>query len=628
MAAPRPFNLQNRITRTLFFGGPTMTIQATASQDGESTVSARRVAEHATFQSFANCYLREIDGGARVRHSAQQSDAFDCLECVLPAQRAALRVELLSASLCGPHRLGRCFMKRALETAWRETLPLNALQALLHEAYRRVGDETDERLRGCELELLARVLDSYQTTLRFLETPAPDLQPDSFIEAEQSLTFGHWLHPTPKSRQGMTSWQQPVYSPELGGSFRLVFFAAAATLVRSNSAAREGVSGIVEGLAGRDLEGLGLRGGEALLPMHPLQAEALMLDPDVEALCARGALRLLGSAGPAFTATSSVRTVWSAEAEWMLKFSLPVRITNSVRTNRRHELEAGVAMARLFQRSDFLRRHPKFRLLRDPAFVTLDIPGRSESGFETIFRENPFRASAEDAVTLAALTAEPALGERSRLERIIRALAVRESEAAETVALRWFAAYLDCALDPLLALYDELGVALEAHQQNSLLDIRSGYPTACWYRDSQGFYLSNAYRGRLRALAPETEDVAHLYYDDAEIQDPFAYYLVVNQIFSVVTRLGHDGLADEAELLAMIRARLGELARRLTGAGRAFARTLLDRPTIAAKANLVTRLYDIDELAAGDENAKYQRLPNPLSGVAATARGGDRALAV
>lgn len=606
-----------------------MTIQATASQDGEGMASARRVAEHATFQSFANCYLREIDGGSRVRHSGQHSEAVDCLECVLPAQRAALRVELLSASLCGPHRLGRCFMKRALETVWRETLPLAGLQALLHEAYRRVGDEADERLRGCELELLARVLDSYQATLRFLEAPAAEAKADSFIEAEQSLTFGHWLHPTPKSRQGMTAWQQPAYSPELGGSFRLVFFAADAGIVRSGSAAPESVARIVERLAGADLDGLGLMPGEALLPMHPLQAEALMLDPDVEALCARGALRLLGPAGPAFTATSSVRTVWSADAEWMLKFSLPVRITNSVRTNRRHELEAGVAMARLFQRSDFLSRHPTFRLLRDPAFLTLDIPGRDESGFETILRENPFRDGAEDgAVTLAALTAEPVPGQPSRLERIVRALAERDGEAVETVASRWFSAYLDCALDPLLALYDELGVALEAHQQNSLLDVRAGYPSASWYRDSQGFYLSNAYRGRLRALAPETEDVAHLYYDDAEIQDPFAYYLVVNQIFSVVTRLGHDGLADEAELMAAMRARLTVLARRLTGAGRAFARTLLDRPTIAAKANLVTRLYDIDELASGDENAKYQRLPNPLSGVAATARGGDHAVAV
>ena len=39
--------------------------------------------------------------------------------------------------------------------------------------------------------------------------------------------------------------------------------------------------------------------------------------------------------------------------------------------------------------------------------------------------------------------------------------------------------------------------ALEAHQQNMLVDVSKGWPTEVVYRDSQGFYLSERHRPTL-----------------------------------------------------------------------------------------------------------------------------------
>ncbi|TIM54337.1 MAG: rhizobactin siderophore biosynthesis protein rhbC, partial [Mesorhizobium sp.] len=112
------------------------------------------------------------------------------------------------------------------------------------------------------------------------------------------------------------------------------------------------------------------------------------------------------------------------------------------------------------------------------------------------------------------------------------------------------------------------GVALEAHQQNSLLDLsQQGLPSRYLYRDSQGFYLSNSFRARWYGLVPEVVQIRSLFFDDREIRERLSYYLIVNQIFSVIARAGHDGLASEAELLAMLRARLKKLGQELTGAG-------------------------------------------------------------
>ncbi|WP_428423447.1 IucA/IucC family protein [Pararhizobium sp.] len=582
--------------------------------------SSRQIAETATFQSFANCYLREVNCGVSVVHRTPNGPA-DCIEWPLPRQQIILRAEITSSSLCGPQHFGRVWCKGVSDALWRPLELMSALHSLVHETYRQVDEGRADALRGFELELLMRVLESYQQTALFIEKvkPAP-ADDDHFIEAEQGLVFGHWLHPTPKSRQGMTFWQQESYAPELRGQFRLHYFAAKMDQVRHASARPTAAPDIVRSLIGQASKTLSVGQDEYLLPMHPLQAEALLLDPDIQAMQRNGILRHLGPAGSPFTATSSVRTVHSANTDWMLKFSLPVRITNSVRLNRRQELEAGVAMAKLIDRIGFTQRSKNFRIIQDPAYITLDILGRSESGFEVILRENPFTGDkGRGVITVAALTADPLPGKLSRLERLIRTLAIRGGEAVSDVALIWFQHYLTCAVEPLIQLYDDYGVALEAHQQNSLLDIGTGYPSVSYYRDNQGFYLSERYRSMLSGHVPETETITSLYFPEAEIRDRFAYYLIVNQVFSIISRMGHDGLCDEGQLLRMMRAHLERCAHEMTGAGRDFARHILDLPTIASKANLTTRLFDVDELQSDNAPTLYRPVPNPLRGAAALA---------
>ncbi|AWK84971.1 IucA/IucC family protein [Azospirillum thermophilum] len=592
--------------------------------------STQQIAEHATFQNFANCYWREIDAGRAARHGTEADAGIECIEWLLPSQRTALRVEIVSRSLCGPCGFGRIWRRALPDASWQQTEPFTALCCLAGESYRRMEEKGGGKdLRGSELELLLRVLQSYQSVQRYLDAAVPaDGDEDDFIAAEQSLVFGHWLHPTPKSLQGMTPWQQPVYAPELGGRFRLHWFAAPAARVGHRSAFHQSAPEMIAAILGDGPAGLAPKADELLIPMHPLQAEALALDPAVQAMMARGALRALGAAGPEFTATSSVRTVYSPDSPWMLKFSLPVRITNSVRVNRRHELDAGVIMARLIAA---IGPAPGQRLgfVLDPAYITLDTGSGGESGFEVIIRENPFSAGRQRGVaTVAALAAEPLPGRPSRLERVVRRAAAERGGSVTGAARAWFEAYLDCALDPVLRLYDTHGIALEAHQQNGLLDLRGGMPVRFLYRDNQGFYLSNTYRDALRRLIPEADNIRSLYYDEEEINRRFSYYVIVNQIFSVIARMGKDRLAAEEDLLRMLRARLERLALSLTRAGRRFAGEVLDSPTIGAKQNLTAGLLDIDELRTADEAGLYARWPNPLcrTGGVAGSEGGRRAL--
>ncbi|MGE7413963.1 IucA/IucC family protein [Methylobacterium tarhaniae] len=579
--------------------------------------SSQSVAEAAAFRSFANGYLREIDPGIPVRHALADGPPAACVEWNLRSQRVAIRAEIVSPSLCGAQGFGRLWTRQHHEPRWRLVAPMRALQELLGEAYVRCDEGGDETARERELELLGRVLDSYRETARQLDLPPPDPdQAASFIGAERSLVFGHWLHPTPKSRQGLTPWQARSYAPEEGGEFQLAVFAADAARVRHDSAIARSAPEIALDLLGRDAARLPLRPGEIALPMHPLQAEALLLTPHVAGMVAAGTLRPLGAFGPRFTATSSLRTVYAPDSAWMAKFSLPVTLTNSLRVNRMAELEAGVAVARLLARSGEAE-HPAFRIVADPAYLTLLCPDRRESGFETVLRENPFRGGAERGIaTLAALTAEPGPGRPSRLESLLRRVGgTGLAHAART----WFSLYLDCMLEPVVGLYERHGIALEAHQQNALLDVAEGWPRRGFYRDNQGFYLSESARPRLQRLVPETGTIASLYFDDEEIRRRLAYYLMVNQVFSVVARMGHDGIVREEVLLDDLARRLETIARRMTGLGRAFVRSVLDGPTLCTKANLRVRLADRDELASADGAGTYIDMPNPLQRRAARA---------
>ncbi|KIC47912.1 hypothetical protein RA29_18600 [Tateyamaria sp. ANG-S1] len=565
-------------------------------------MDASRCAERATLKALLNCYIREVCAGAVLRPDDQSAPMQ--MEVALPQSATRLRVELHYCSLVGPHDFGPITQFDQQAKTWRPAHPAQVITMLLMECEARVPGANGTGM----LELMRRVLNSYDQISKLCQNaPAPCA---SFLPAEQSLYFGHWLHPTPKSREGMTDWQQAVYAPECGRAFQLHYFAVDSTLIETGSANGQSAQDLLADMPDLALDDV--RPTETAIPMHPLQAQTLLLQPQVQGLIAAGHLRDLGPRGTEFAATSSVRTVYAPDCRWMLKFSLPVKITNSRRVNLHHELEAGVVMARLLDKIGPLP--PQFHIINDPAFMTLSLPDSTESGFEVIFRENPFVDQAGDGVTtIAALTADPLSGQQSLLSQTIMALSRVNKTLPSKMAKQWFAAYLDCALKPALALYDRWGIALEAHQQNTLLDIGTGLPTRAFFRDNQGYYIVDTKLDRLATLEPGLRSIKALCFAEAEINERYCYYLIVNQVFSIISRLGRDGLADESALIAHLRTCLADIGAQAMGPAAGFIQFVLTADHLPAKGNLLTRLHDVDELQAEGEKAVYVRLPNPLS---------------
>ena len=490
-------------------------------------------------------------------------------------------------------------------------------------------------------DLVARVADSLRRTVTFIRErrERPSDGPDLFLAAEQALLLGHPLHPTPKSREGLSETEACLYSPELRGSFPLCWLAVAPSVLATDSAwtergRRVPAPQLMARLAGAELS---RPEGYVVLPLHPWQLREVRLRSDTAALFDAGLLRDLGTHGPPWHPTSSVRTVYRSAFPAMLKLSLGLRITNSRRENLRKELHRGVEVHRLLRSGlseQWRSAHPGFDIVRDPAWLAVDTPdGNPVPGLEVMIRHNPFSPS-DDVSCIAGLVSprpqtqaggtpagsarhypetDPSIL-RSRLTTVVTRLAGRTGRPCEAVATEWFLRYLEQVVRPVLWLDAEAGIALEAHQQNTVLLLDAdGWPAGGRSRDNQGYYFRESRRTELDARLPGIGEYSDTFVSDEVTDERFAYYLAINNVFGLIGAFGSQRLADERLLLAAFRRFLGDVA---TGTARlrtSLPAHLLDSPILRCKANLLTRLHGLDELVGPvDTQSVYVTIANPL----------------
>jgi siderophore synthetase component len=609
----------------------------------------------AAMETLVNCYLRESDGW---------SFAGDELVLPLPLRGpgAEVRVAVRYRSATLRHRYtwpARLVLPDAGGGARSSALGFTTLAGLLLDELHPtpapdsdadpgatadtgspgIGSGTGDRSRGASTVLLGRMLESVQNVARFLELRGDEVDrlwsadPLPFIASEQALLLGHPLHPTPKSRGEMSPRERRAYSPETGGRFRLRWLAAAPHMVRHASATGTPAPVLAEQLARGGSPGNGTAvdavrdrwPDRVLLPAHPWELDHLLAQPDTAELFERGGLVDLGPLGDPVTATTSVRTVYRGDWPWQLKFSLHVRITNSMRVTLPKELDRAVEAARLGRTevgAAAARVAPDFRFVHDPAYLTVVHDGRVVDGFSVLLRDNRWPSTSSstgsgapgNVSAVTTLCQDHPFGGPSRLARIVARRAGHQARPPHEVGREWFARFLDVAVVSLVRLYLELGLCFEPHQQNTLLELDAdGWPRRCAYRDSQGYFHRALAHDDMCAIIPGLGEVTESIFPEELADERLVYYPFLNLTLGVINALGAGGAADEEVLLADLR-RCLEAER--TRGGR-YPATLLDRllddDRWPCKGNLRTRYHDLDELVGDIETQSvYVTIANPL----------------
>lgn len=462
-----------------------------------------------------------------------------------------------------------------------------------------------------------RVLESHDNTQQAidirLDWPALRDKPLNFAQAEQGLLVGHAFHPAPKSHEPFNQQQARRYLPDFGASFPLRWFAVDKRQLCGDSLNLTLQQRLQRFAAESAPQLLAHFSDDVwLLPMHPWQADHLLTQSWCQDLVAQGLLHDLGEAGERWLPTSSSRSLYSASNRDMIKFSLSVRLTNSVRTLSVKEVKRGIRLARLAQTSRWQQlqaRYPTFRVMQEDGWAGLrSADGTIQEESLMALRDNLlFDQPQSQTNVLVTLTQAAPDGGDSLLAAAVRRLASRLNLPLQQAAHIWLDAYCQQVLLPLFSTEADYGLVLLAHQQNILVEMQQDLPIGMLYRDCQG-------SGFTRDAGPWLEEIgeadAENRFSEQQLLRYFPYYLLVNSSLAVTAALAAAGFDSEEPLMARVRDALSGL--RASAKNTLCLDYVLDSGHWNCKGNFFCYLHDHNENTIVDPAVIYFDFVNPL----------------
>ncbi|AMA71819.1 Siderophore synthetase component [Aneurinibacillus thermoaerophilus] len=581
-----------------------------------------KLTEKEMLKRILNAYLRETGNHDPRDQQAVQTLSLPvhtetAMKIFLPHTKNTILGTLTYWSAGGHHAYGDTFFQET-ETG-KKTLSFE--QIVLFIMQEVSISEPDKTLRQQKQEELIRMIKnslknmriySQQTTTREgLATARFD-----FRYSEQSLYYGHPFHPTPKSSEGFTAEDLRKYAPEMGAAFPLHYFALSPELIIEgwvNKQEEETDPFIPEAIATQARQQLNTEyESYVLLPCHPWQAMYLLTQPLVKKLIEEKQLIDLGPLGKNVYPTSSVRTVWSPEHQCFYKLSLHIRVTNFIRENTREQLYRTLDAAKVVHCVKDRYNSENFTILLENGFRTVSIPYATHAeneqimaSFSAILREAPAECQEENTpYVIASLFEVPPKEKEPALFYAIR----RQNEKRELPNLfEWLKQYLSISLQPILQLFAETGISLEAHVQNSMLRLKDGFPSKFYVRDLEGISVDREQAKKQNWVDTIISAASPVLYSNEQAWFRLKYYFFVNHLGHLVHTLARYSHQDEYLFWQTVREFLQSM--KITTASpqlQSLIDDLLHSDTLPAKANLFSCFQK------RGENPLYMDIPNPI----------------
>jgi N2-citryl-N6-acetyl-N6-hydroxylysine synthase len=434
----------------------------------------------------------------------------------------------------------------------------------------------------------------------------------TFNDAEQGLFVGHAFHPTPKSRQEFSDADYDLYSPEMGGHFPLIWYWVSEDIFFQKSSRHFTDHQWVENIFLEEFSEKARPKGFRPFPVHPWQENILLKNSAIQQYLKDTKMIKIGSSKREWFPTSSLRTVYAESSDYMLKFSLSVRLTNSMRLLLPHELDRGLQVhdvfkAKAFTKSSELR---SFEVIHEPVYAAIKhIDGSLIDESLILGRHNPFRNN-EEAIVVATLTQDHPNLPTTLVQRYIQEGSKKESLSLREASLKWFQGYFDVALKPLISLQANQGILLGSHQQNMILELKDNWPHRSYFRDCNGTGYGQA---GLELFAKEaTLEASNGNILDQEVASYlFGYYVLINSTFNIIYSIAKNTEVSEEELIDVLRKEL--LSMKESGVkDSSFFDYLLESKKLMHKGNFLCCFKNINENTAKNPLSIYTEIPNPF----------------
>lgn len=420
----------------------------------------------------------------------------------------------------------------------------------------------------------------------------------NFLAAEQGLLIGHSFHPSPKSRDEFSDTDLFRYAPEFHARFKIRWLLVHNKLVHEEKSETFGSRGWQSHLFRKSVPA-----GLVPMPSHPWQYEILKKDPVIQGYMAENLIQDAGESDELWYATSSMRSLYSPLMPFMLKFSMSVRMTNSVRHLQEQEVGRGMQIQDACHTNAgkaFSNRFPDFKILHEPAYAGIKgLNGEILPQTIVLLRENLIQESEETAV-LATLTQTHPFLKGNLLTHCLK----------NHTAKNWFNAFMNHALVPLLVAQADYGIMLGAHQQNLMIKMKDGLPVGSYFRDCQGTGFSElGLELMLKEITQKEKFKKHLVSNEAAVS-LFTYYLMINSVLNTISALSVASGESEETFIKMLQQKLQSLRQEVRDPF--IIHFILSSPELNQKGNFRCSLDNLNENTASNPLSIYNNFKNPI----------------
>lgn len=254
--------------------------------------------------------------------------------------------------------------------------------------------------------------------------------------------------------------------------------------------------------------------------------------------------------------------------------------------------------------------------MQEPAFMgLLDDNGQVIDATLVAFRDNLLaNAPQQEAVVLATLTQQNPYGGASLVAERVRAYAKQTTPAMNEAdaAIKWFSAYCRHTVVPLFNLQANFGIVFLAHQQNIVLQMEDGAPVGMYFRDCQGTGYTDLAFQRFSESLGEDKGALENYWNQDKVRRYFAYYLIINSTFNVISSMAAHLNIAESTLVTTLRQHLQALLDSGVQDDRCL-RYVLENEELCCKGNFFCYLQNFNENSIPDPAVIYFDLPNPMA---------------
>lgn len=312
---------------------------------------------------------------------------------------------------------------------------------------------------------------------------------------EQWSCVGHPYHPCSKTRLGLSAAENKLYAPEFAAEVALSWVAIHKTCWQSVSSAKvhqiEPMFAHQKSAWENAIKTLGLDPEHySPVPVHPWQKQHVLPFKFTALIETQNLLLLSGLTLPC-RPSLSFRTMLLEDASCpQLKLPVTIQATSVERTVSAESIEIGITFSQLLW--DILERETE---IKNALLPLADLAGGYVTGIEApddqrhlsfLLRANPLTYLPKSARVIPLTALFVPLPDGTPL---LKALFVQANIDDEVGILNYFQVYCRQLLIACLDLYLVYGIALESHQQNTLIQVENHRITRIIMRDFGGIRI-------------------------------------------------------------------------------------------------------------------------------------------